>query len=712
MRRILEAVWGRGSTRAASGFDDAKYTRKTNMLRRVASVLFACVVICVFLVSEEPPPRVPENQQQQQQQAAEPPSKVRLSVAGLFSWEPRETYMSENALNPGTAAVDQQSTSDAARLASRLTNSYVASLSVGNSVAGTTGGGPLFSDESDAAAKMVITELKALGIETHHFEYTQDIGGQLLKGESDPHKWNVVCGIIRAPKGDGKEALAITSHFDVGLHKKAKILPTSVSGVGLTLALASLLKQQKWLAKDIIFAIGDNKEAIGVWLEDYVERKSVGGKIQAALCLDFPPSQFFSRLQLIPYGISGQLPNLDLLNTLERLWNDDSITLLPVHHKIGNHTVAERSLQVVSNCWHGFLALVCPQFQTLFHFMSQQAIGVPTGDHSYFIKYHIEAVTLSIHPDSKARIQPVYFIRLVLGALRSLNNVLEPLHQSFYYYLLLSPNLYTSIGNYMIIICVLLAPLIFEILWHVFKGHPEWRLDIPASFSTLICAVLAHTVGLLIYVALRFLFQQTITWPIYVWLISMAIACLVAPVLMAFTVLIPGLKATSIPADPLEVPLTPLEQQNHHMHLFSFVVPCCFLMSLSLVNISFCAFAAVFLVPLAVFLAPMERGISTDTHPRKNRVLLLVKIVVAILTSPPVLIAFACTAAWWNFSTGFEEVLEALVYILRVAEQQHSLYNTLWVPFSLLVYLPLNLLLLSQLLVAFFFAPQQKRKLE
>lgn len=43
-----------------------------------------------------------------------------------------------------------------------------------------------------------------------------------------------------------------------------------------------------------------------------------------------------------------------------------------------------------------------------------------------------------------------YATRVLEGTLRSLNNVQEHLHQSFYYYLLPSPRTYIPIGHYMI----------------------------------------------------------------------------------------------------------------------------------------------------------------------------------------------------------------------------------------------------------------------
>lgn len=48
---------------------------------------------------------------------------------------------------------------------------------------------------------------------------------------------------------------------------------------------------------------------------------------------------------------------------------------------------------------------------------------------------------------------------MVEGVIRSVNNLLEKFHQSFFLYLLTSPNKFVSVGVYMIPFALLVAPL-------------------------------------------------------------------------------------------------------------------------------------------------------------------------------------------------------------------------------------------------------------
>jgi glycosylphosphatidylinositol transamidase len=93
-----------------------------------------------------------------------------------------------------------------------------------------------------------------------------------------------------------------------------------------------------------------------------------------------------------------------------------------------------------------------PELENLFTFMQNQAWGVPTGDHAYMSRYAINAVTLFNKRTnaSKDSVGLDVIGRTVEGTMRSLMNLNEPLHQSFYFYLLPSPYNYVSIGIYMI----------------------------------------------------------------------------------------------------------------------------------------------------------------------------------------------------------------------------------------------------------------------
>jgi len=95
--------------------------------------------------------------------------------------------------------------------------------------------------------------------------------------------------------------------------------------------------------------------------------------------------------------------------------------------------------------------------------MQMQSTGTPSGSHGFFLKYGIESVTLlgKTAKNCKAR-SPVSYSdigRILEATFRSLNNLLERLHQSFFFYLKTTPNRFISIGLYFPPIALILFPI-------------------------------------------------------------------------------------------------------------------------------------------------------------------------------------------------------------------------------------------------------------
>lgn len=191
------------------------------------------------------------------------------------------------------------------------------------------------------------------------------------------------------------------------------------------------------------------------------------GALQAAVALDYPAGpggHRFEKIHIIYDGVNGQLPNLDLFNTvvsiaanqlgmdvaLQRMWKHDD-------------TYRERLL-------------------TMLRGMLSQGLGRATGAHSAFIPYHVDAVTLQTIGDGWH--DEMSLGRLVEGLFRSLNNLLEHLHQSFFFYLLMQANRFVSIGTYLP--SAMLLAVNFTIscisLWHQ-SGSSTYLRHFPASFA-------------------------------------------------------------------------------------------------------------------------------------------------------------------------------------------------------------------------------------
>ena len=76
-----------------------------------------------------------------------------------------------------------------------------------------------------------------------------------------------------------------------------------------------------------------------------------------------------------------------------------------------------------------------------------QAQGVATGPHSAFMPYHVDAITLKTVGDGWH--DEMSLGRVTESVFRSINNLLEHLHQSFFFYILMNTNRFVSIGSYL-----------------------------------------------------------------------------------------------------------------------------------------------------------------------------------------------------------------------------------------------------------------------
>ena len=87
------------------------------------------------------------------------------------------------------------------------------------------------------------------------------------------------------------------------------------------------------------------------------------------------------------------------------------------------------------------------RLKTMLRGMLKQGLGLASGPHSSFIPYHVDAVTLQ--PFGEGWQDEMAMGRVIEGTFRSLNNLLEHLHQSFFFYLLMHKERFVSIGTYL-----------------------------------------------------------------------------------------------------------------------------------------------------------------------------------------------------------------------------------------------------------------------
>lgn len=269
------------------------------------------------------------------------------------------------------------------------------------------------------------------GIKSAVQPYTYIVGGKEHQGEN-------VYGIVHAPRGDGTESLVIVA--PIQNHEGYM----NTNGVTLLITLARYFSRWSLWSKDIILLITpDTTTGPQAWIDAYLSQHDVGtvsslplksGAIQGVICIDYPFPHRFHALHISYDGINGQLPNLDLINTAAQISTG----------QLGIPTLLQsQQLYAKPEEQHHYKN----RLKVLGHGMRNQAIGQSTGAHSVFMPYHIDAITLTAVGEGPE--DEMAFGRVVESLTRSLNNLLEKLHQSFFFYLLLQNNRFVSIGTYL-----------------------------------------------------------------------------------------------------------------------------------------------------------------------------------------------------------------------------------------------------------------------
>nr|CCA14462.1 transmembrane protein putative [Albugo laibachii Nc14] len=318
-----------------------------------------------------------------------------------------------------------------------------------------------------------------------------------------------VYGILKAsPLADGKESIVLIAHPP----QTPEDLDKPFSSVAVGMGLLRHLSQVKWLAKDIIFLISDDGPTQGsdgyspgtqAWLEAYFSDPVLNaetlamraGVIRAAINLEITTQESNQpSFSLLVSGENGQLPNLDLINVAILAFQKNgivpSMSRCRIHDQLKSEQGCSDMLSTAFIKLNRLLSVIdyFPFFsyptrdikkkwgEYLFklhgmvRFMVSLAIG-PTGSHAAFISYNIDSITTVLNLPSRKRsgteAQHENFLEATLQGLelmiRSLSNLEEKLHQSFYLYLLPTAQTFVSVGEYIYPLLMLCAPLVLEL---------------------------------------------------------------------------------------------------------------------------------------------------------------------------------------------------------------------------------------------------------
>ncbi|KAJ6170976.1 hypothetical protein N7470_000043 [Penicillium chermesinum] len=237
-----------------------------------------------------------------------------------------------------------------------------------------------------------ILQVAGLKVATQKYEYTS--AGITHQGEN-------VYGIIHAPRGDATEAIVLVAAWRTADDE------LNLNGVTLALTLARYFRRWSLWSKDIIFLFTpDSKSGTQAWVDAYHDLHPASvqplplksGALQGAVVIEYPFEHRFHSLHIVYDGVNGQLPNLDLFNT---------------------------AVAIASG---------------------QMGIGANLQEIS-FMPYHIDAITLQ--PKGQGWEDEMALGWTIESLCRSLNNLLEHLHQSFFFYLLMESQRFVSIGTYL-----------------------------------------------------------------------------------------------------------------------------------------------------------------------------------------------------------------------------------------------------------------------
>lgn len=215
----------------------------------------------------------------------------------------------------------------------------------------------------------------------------------------------------------------------------------------------------------------DSKTGTQAWIDAYhdLHPESVqplplkSGALQGAVVIEYPFEHHFQKLHIVYDGVNGQLPNLDLFNTAVAI--------------AGGQMGIGANLQEMWEHNDSYEA----RLQTMMRGMTKQGLGYATGAHSSFMPYHIDAITLQ--PKGEGWEDEMALGRTIESMCRSLNNLLEHLHQSFFFYLLMHSNRFVSIGTYLPSAMLIAGnfTIMAIALWMRTGYYPESKPDTPAG---------------------------------------------------------------------------------------------------------------------------------------------------------------------------------------------------------------------------------------
>ncbi|KAI0670404.1 Gaa1-domain-containing protein [Trametes maxima] len=348
------------------------------------------------------------------------------------------TYIDENALQPGQVNTywDWDDVHNADRILADLEQLRDRNAS------------------SDEIARYAVSQFEGYGIPARTQRYSFDTVTETIKGTN-------AYAVLQSPRASGSEAIVISASWLSRTGEGDGTL--NLRGVATLLALANYLKEYSLWAKDLVFVMSDGYlDGMQAWVTTYhgepqpnLKAESLSlqsGVIWTALNIDYP-GHSFSHVGLFFDGLNGRLPNQDLLNSVSLISRYTAgIPVLVYDHIDPREDHSQPSLLP---SWlpdllkqNSDVQEFASRARNIYRSMNYQARGAASGVHGLFHQFRIDAITLFAVPAAG----PHGFHalgRALESSLRTCNNLLERLHASFFFYLLVGPGTFMKIGSYL-----------------------------------------------------------------------------------------------------------------------------------------------------------------------------------------------------------------------------------------------------------------------
>ncbi|ANB11351.1 Gaa1p [Sugiyamaella lignohabitans] len=319
----------------------------------------------------------------------------------------RKTYISENALLPAQARTYFRESEW------NIVRGYREEVNM------------LETASPEQRSQAIVEWMDDIGLKTsvHHWEVAHPgHKNESLSGTN-------VYGILHSPRGGHAEAMVLTAPW---INKDYQF---NGGGVALVVALARYFHKWSIWSKNIIFVVSsDSQFSLRSWISAYhTSLPNTAGSIEGAVVLDYPDkSDYLDSVEIFYEGLNGQLPNLDLINTAVIISNHEGL-------KVFIQGMISAGFNIYKE-----------RVQTLFRgILAQLVAGIGPGPGSEnFSGWRIDSITLRAR-GTAGPMDITTFGRIAESLFRSINNLLEHFHQSFFFYFLLSPRKFVSIGTYL-----------------------------------------------------------------------------------------------------------------------------------------------------------------------------------------------------------------------------------------------------------------------